>query len=77
MAMKDISWGSVILGAAAVTAFVAMAPAAIPLLTVLGTTAAAKGAVLAGAAIAGGVAGNMVSKIFGRAQDATTTLVER
>ncbi len=80
--LKDISWGSIILGAAAVTALVAAAPLAAGGATILSAlTAAETGlsstAVLAGAAVTGGALGNMVSKLFHRAQDAATTLVQR
>ena len=93
--MKGVSWGSVILGAAAVVAFVAFAPvittgaaaaAAIAAggagTTVLGAlTAEAVGlgsaTVLASAATVGGLAGDMVSKLCHRGQDALTTLVQR
>ena len=80
MSMKDISWGSMIAGAAAVTviAAVALTPAGFLGMSLAGTALAAnEGATLIGAAVVGGTLGNMVSKLFHRAQDATTTLVGR
>lgn len=72
MALRDVNWGAVVLGAAAVTAFVAIAPVAAPLMTALGTAGA-----VGAAAVTGGVAGEMVSKLFNRTRDATEALVHR
>jgi hypothetical protein len=77
--LKDISWGSIILGAAVVTAVAAVALAgsfaAVP--AMLAGASTTTNAVLGGAAVVGGVLGNMTSKLLHRAQDATTTLVGR
>lgn len=77
--MKDISWGAIILGAAAVTAIAAFGLAgsfaAIP--AMLANASAATNTLLAGAAVAGGALGNMASKLMHRVQNSATTLVER
>lgn len=78
--LKDVSWGAIIAGAVVVTAIAALAPvtgatsviAALAAETGLGT-----GAATAGVAAVGGVVGHYVSKLFHRAQDATTTLIGR
>ena len=80
--VKDVSWGSVILGALAVTAIVAAAPLLAGGVTILGALTASSvgmgsGAVLTGAAAGGGLLGNMVSKLCHRGQDTLTTLVQR
>ncbi len=74
--MKGVSWGSVILGAAAVVALVALGPAA-GLIGAMEGIGLSAGMTYAAAATVGGVVGNMVSKLGHRAQDATTTLVGR
>ena len=75
--MKDISWGAIILGAAAVTAIAAVSLSTGGVLAGVSLLAANQGATLAGAAVAGGVLGNMASKLMHRVQDSATTLVER
>jgi uncharacterized protein with LGFP repeats len=81
MIMKDVNWGAVILGAAAVVSIVALAPAGAAIaagLAETGMTASTAAAVTyTGAATTGGVIGNMVSKLLHRAQDAGTTLIGR
>jgi hypothetical protein len=74
--IKDINWGAVILGAAAAVAIVASGTGA-ALLANLAEMGVAKGVTVAGAGIVGGVIGDMVSKVFHRAQDAGTTLIGR
>lgn len=84
MSLKDISWGGVILGAAAVTAIIAFAPIATlaaggagSILAAAGEMGMSQGAVLGIGAIAGGALGNMISNACGRVQDAATTLIRR
>ena len=79
MALQDINWGAVIIGAAAVTglAAAAMIPVASGGLGFLTVLAADKGVALVGAALAGGVLGHWTTKVAERAQDATVALVHR
>jgi hypothetical protein len=74
--MKDVSWGSIILGAAAVTTLVASTLSTGGLMAGFSMLAESP-AVLAGAATVGAVIGNMTSKLIHRAQDTASTLVGR
>lgn len=81
MSLKDINWGGVILGALAVTGIVGFAMATggagASLLAAFEGQTALAAATLSGAAVAGGVLGNIISKACARVQDAATTLVQR
>lgn len=70
MALSDYNWGMIIIGAAAVTALVAVKFADSSL------TGGALAA-LAGSAIAGGGLGQMASNFIGRVQDSAVALVHR
>ena len=87
MNLKEVHWGAIVLGAAAVTTIVAFAPiATVAGATMLeamgggfgaGASVGANSAILGTAAAVGGIVGNMTSKLFARFRDATTTLLER
>ncbi|MEZ5690224.1 MAG: hypothetical protein R3D71_00980 [Rickettsiales bacterium] len=68
MSLRDVNWGAVIVGAAVVTTLAAVAMssgnilAASPLIEHAGAT-------IMGAALAGGVAGNMTSKLVNRVEN--------
>ena len=74
--LKDINWGAIILGAAAVTTIVAATLSPGGLMAGFSLLADSP-AILAGAAVVGGVIGNTVNKLICRAQDAASTLVQR
>lgn len=76
MALRDVNWGGVVLGAAAVTAITALALAPGGALAA-SALAANSAATLTGAAVTGGIAGNMVSNLGHRVQDSATTLIQR
>ncbi len=71
MALQDVNWGSVIIGAAAITALVASSA---EVATIIGGS---KALTAIGSAIAGGVVGHWASKFAERMQDATVALVHR
>lgn len=81
--LKDVNWGAVILGAAAVTVIVAFSSISLPCATCttiigeLTKQGIAPALTLAGAALTGGALGQMTSKFLSRARDATNTLLQR
>lgn len=82
MALQDINWGAVIIGAAAITAIaaVAMTPAGFFGLELAGTALASGGgqaATFVGASLAGGVLGHWTTKVTERLQDSAVALVHR
>jgi len=79
--MKDVNWGAVILGAGAAVALLALSvsaatPAAVTMGATLVSSLGTAGA-YGTAATVGATAGNMLSKLLHRAQDAGTTLIGR
>lgn len=70
MSIQDISWGSVILGAGVAIGLTAVALASGGALASVAILAENQALTLAGAGVVGGVAGEFVSDLFGRAKDA-------
>lgn len=75
MGMSDISWGAVLVGAAAAVALIAIAPQAV-LLSASAITAN-PAAYYSGAAIIGGIAGEFVSDLLGKTGNVITTMAGR
>jgi len=75
MAISDVSWGSVVVGAAITTAIVALSITNPPLALVAKEIGVA--ATLIGSMVVGGIAGEFVHDLLSRAGDAASTFVKR
>ncbi len=71
MALKDISWGAVLVGAAFATAFVAVSP------EIFSAVAISSVAKLGIAAVVGGITGEFVSDLLHRCGTAVSAVTSR
>lgn len=77
MTIGDISWGAVLVGAAAAVAFVSFAPAGISALASLGATMGNSTAAMVTMAAVGGIAGEFVSDLLHRCGNAISSVTSR
>jgi hypothetical protein len=75
MGMSNISWGAVLVGAAAAVALIAIAPQTIGI--TLAAVSANPAAYYSAAGIIGGIAGEFVSDLLGKTGNAITTVAGR
>jgi hypothetical protein len=76
MSLGDISWGAVLVGAAAAVALVAIAPEVAALSGIAGLASYGLSG-FAGSALVGGVAGEFLSDLLGKTGQAVTTIAGR